>query len=141
VSDAQQNRFEVIASTVGFPWSIYYADDPNHGTELRPSKDGSVLGRVLYALGSARNKSNFDEPSIPPYVFHHPAHARRFVEIWALHHMTEYEPPTLTVPSKLSGNFSNMLEAIMSDPLSWTVNRVNPRQFIIVDAGKTTWTK
>jgi hypothetical protein len=55
--------------------------------------------------------------------------------------MTEYEPPTLTVPSKLSGNFSNMLEAIMSDPLSWTVNRVNPRQFIIVDAGKTTWTK
>jgi len=134
-SEHQRTHLERIADAVGIAYSTYRLNDPDHGTEHRPEEDGSVLGRVLYALGSPRSSDPFSEPLIPPYVYHHPAHARRFASIWVLHYADDWtaETPTVTVPPRAGAQFPDTLEALMTDCLGWSVERDNPRQLTLDD--------
>jgi hypothetical protein len=132
-SEDHHNHFKTIADEVGFSWSSYDVESTNYETELRPEEDGSVLGRVLYALGAIRTTDTFGESLIPPYVFHNSAHARRFVHTWCLHHSGDDTPRTVTVPSRLGEQFPTTLKALITDSLSWSIEQVTPRELVITD--------
>lgn len=134
-SERQRTHFETIADAAGIDYSTFRLDDPNHVPEHRPETDGCILGRVLYALGLARSCDPFSDPLISPYIYHYPAHAQRFVSIWALHYADDCtaQRPTVTVPSRAGAQFPDAFVALLSDTLDWSVQRDSPQELTIAD--------
>lgn len=130
-TDTHRARFDSIATTVGFPYDLLERGS-DQNTEARPSEYGSSLGRCLYALGATRGNDDFSDVLIPPYLFHHPAHARCFAEIWWLHHRLEDDMSTISIPSRFGDLFPSVFEELLTDTLGYAVER-DGRQVCIPD--------
>lgn len=130
---AQQDRFASIATTLNLSYNTVRPDAPDWPTELRPSDDGTVLGRVLYALGVSRSSEPQQAPLPPLYVYHYPAHARRFVKVWCLHHASaDYSGPlTISAPSRTGGQFLTALRTLLSERLCQTVEHTDSKLTVV----------
>lgn len=129
-TSAQQERFNSIAETLNLEYDTVRPDSPDWPTELRPTNDGSVLGRILYTLGTPRQNEVQETALIPPYVCHYRTHAQRFAAICCLHYGTKIEERSLTIsiPPRLGGRFPTALATLFSDQLLWTVTKHADRE-------------
>jgi hypothetical protein len=127
---AQCERFERLADGLGVPYGTVGLDDPNRSTEHRPSENGTTLGRVLYALGATRPGDVSDTLVLPPYLFHYPRQAQRFIEIWVLHHGDGSDPVRMAIPPRFGSHFTDGIEGLLVE-LSWDYERVDQETFEI----------
>jgi len=122
-STAQQEYFASIADTLELSYTISRADDPDRPTELRPTEDGSLLGRVLYSLGALRRNEAQTTAPFPPLVHHHPDHAQKVADIWCLHYATGGDESLLrlSTPPRKGQQLRIALATLLSESLSWTI--------------------
>lgn len=136
---AQRDRFEILAKKLEISYETVRPNDPNWPTELRPTEDGSLLGRVLYALGAPRQSEPQTTALLPPIVYHASEHARQVVDIWCLHHgdtLTQTqasEPLHITVPLRAGEYFSDALANLFHAQLGWTVDRQTDQKLVVSD--------
>lgn len=133
-TSAQQERFESIAKTLHLEYNTVRPDEPSWPTELRPATDGTVLGRLLYSLGAPRRTEAQETALIPPYVRHDRAHAKQFADICCLHHSTDQNPLTISIPPGLGTQFPTALATLLSEQLLWDVTRHTDRELIITSS-------
>jgi hypothetical protein len=135
---AQQERFADLADTLSLSYKRVRPDDPHWPTELRPSADGSLLGRVLYALGAPRQGEPQTTAPIPPLAYHSPRHAQQVANIWCLHHaeisQTDMTVPfTINIPPRTGEYFPSTLVDVLAGQLGWTIEQPAPRELVVLD--------
>jgi hypothetical protein len=136
-TSTQQDRFASIAETLGLSYEIVHEDDSDRSTEIRPTVDGSLLGRILYALGAPRRSEPQTTVMLPTLAYHYPDHAQQVANIWCLHHAesstSEDVPFTITIPSRIGEQFSNALATLLSEQLDWTIEQHTPCELVVLD--------
>lgn len=136
---SQQERFDTVANSLSLPYETVRPDDPSWPTELRPTEDGSLLGRVLYALGAPRLGEPQTAAPIPPIAYYSTPHAQQVADIWCLHYAETSEqgdttaPFTLTVPSRAGKYFPDALADILSGQLNWMIERPDTCNLLVTD--------
>jgi hypothetical protein len=136
---AQRERFDAVAATLSLSYETVRPDDPSWPTELRPTEDGSLLGRVLYALGAPRLGEPQTAAPIPAIAYHSTRHAQQVADVWCLHHaeMSEHGdttvPFTITVPPRAGEYFPDALANVLSEQLHWTLEQTDGRELVVID--------
>lgn len=135
---SQRERFDELADTLSLSYGTVRPDDPEWPTELRLDKDGTLLGRILYALGAPRVNQPQQSAPLPPIAYYHPRHAQQVAIIWCLHHAdtipgTSTEAVTITIPPRAGEQFPDSLADVLSGPLNWAIERPEPRTLVVID--------
>ncbi|AZH24802.1 hypothetical protein [Haloplanus aerogenes] len=130
-SPDQEPHFSRIAAEVGVSYSVVHRESASRRTEIRPTEDGAVLGRVLYALGAPRGTKAEQGCLLPVYLHHHASHARRFVRSWCLHHAHSDGQRTINIPPRFGHQFPKALETLLVARLSWDVDWKNERKLVV----------
>jgi len=95
-----QPEFERIAATANVPYRIIREDDSRRATEARATADGSVLARILAAMGIPTEGKSTEHPNrLPKFVTTLKADNRRcFVRIYVLNRAAKHPgKDTLTI--------------------------------------------
>jgi hypothetical protein len=136
----QQERFASIADTLAFSYDVMRREKATKSTELRPTGNGTLLGRVLYVLGAPRQSEPQTAALLPTLAYHYPCHAQQVAEIWCLHHAetpaNNETPFTITVPPRAHEQLSNALVSLLSTQLDWTIEQPTPDKLIIKNRPK-----
>lgn len=113
-ADDQRVVFDSLADVLELTYSFAKEDDPTRTTEIHPSEDGVLLGRVLYALGAPLGRKTETNCLPPVYLFRHQAHAKQFFAVWCQHHATADEKLRIRVPDQLGDQFADSLLSLLS---------------------------
>jgi hypothetical protein len=134
---AQQERFASIAETLTLSYTTVYENNADRSTEIRPTVDGSLLGRILYALGAPCRGEPQTTVLLPPLAYHYPCHAQQVADIWCLHHAeistSEDGLFTITIPPRTGEQFSNALATLLSEQLDWIIKQHTPCELVVLD--------
>jgi hypothetical protein len=134
-TSTQQERFASIAETLTLSYTTVYGNNSNRSTEIRPTVGGSLLGRILYALGAPRRGEPQTAVLLPPLAYHYRCHAQQVANIWCLHYAeistSEDSVVTITIPPRTGEQFSNALATLLSEQLNWIIKEHTPCEIVV----------
>lgn len=120
VGDAERAVAERALATLGLEHRSHRDDEPGRATEILPAEHGTVLGRMLLALGAPQGEKNADaDIALPPYLDRAPtatrlAFARTYVWLRAAETADRPNWP-LVITEKRSPPFKRALQALLRD--------------------------
>lgn len=125
IDDAEdRDLLDAAAGLVGVDLDVTRAPGEGHGQELRPTADGSVLGRVLVVLGAPRGEKGPDaDLSLPTYLEGAPETVRQeFVQVY-LGNRGQSEPTAVTTlverrPTDYLESLADFIEAVTGSPVT-----------------------
>ena len=113
-----RSAFDEIAERAGVPYNIIHEDDSKRGMEARPSKDGSVLARVLSAMGVPTGGKSSEGPDhLPAFVADLDAELReRFAVVYVRNRAAEHgNKATLTIREERPNSYLDELATLLQD--------------------------
>lgn len=121
-----RTEFERIATTANVPYRVVREDDPGRATEARATTDGSVLARVLAAMGVPVQGKSSDLPThLPEFAGTLDAENRRqFARIYVLNRAAEHDgKDTLTIREERPESYLDELTELLGQVSGERVTR------------------
>ncbi|MDL0125265.1 hypothetical protein PNQ92_07545 [Halobacterium salinarum] len=122
----REDAFAAIAATAGLDYQLVHDDDSNRATEARPTEGGSVLARILHAMGVPAGEKSMDEPTaLPSFVHNLDADDRgAFAHVYVKNRATTYEnKDTLTLQEKRPTSYLEDLTVLLRTVTGESVTR------------------
>ncbi|MCD2201581.1 hypothetical protein LPA44_17095 [Halobacterium sp. KA-4] len=122
----REDAFAAIAATAGLDYQIVHDDDSNRATEARPTEGGSVLARILHAMGVPTGEKSADGPTALPSFVHSPDAGNRgaFARVYVKNRATTYEnKDTLTLQEKRPKSYLEDLAVLLRTVTGESVTR------------------
>ncbi len=116
LSGGERNIVESALDDLGVGWNEFNTNESERATELRPAKEASVLGRLLFTLGAPLGAKNRDtELYLPKYLEEAPEELRLvFARTYIANRATDRsDRPTtpLQLAEKRNSEFRNQLRS------------------------------
>nr|WP_241175319.1 hypothetical protein [Natronolimnobius sp. AArcel1] len=124
----------------GIEYKFTHRDDDDRATEVRPSEDGPVLGRVLAVLGAPVGpKADIDSISLPWYLEDAPSETRKMFVLAYVTNRTLHQQNkrTVTIQEQRPQSYRDELAALIEDVAGEQVTSGKQSVTISVDATRS----
>jgi hypothetical protein len=129
----ERRQLEALGADLGISFTVVREDSTKRSTEMRPTEDGAVLGRVLYSLGAPIGHKEVHSCLPPAYLYRKACHAERFVATWRQLHAVDGDPESLiTIPGRFGEQFVNAVEVLLTEYLGWSTERESEYQLRVL---------
>lgn len=111
--------------------STRFEDDPDQMTECYISTAGSLLGRVLYAMGVPTGGQE-SRDFTPPFLWYDMDLARVYISAWILHH-GQLNGERLRIGTAYGADewAPRALAELARERLGWTIHDQNEKQWTV----------
>lgn len=139
LDDGLEAEFERIADDAGVAYRTIRDDEEGHATEVRIKEHGSVLARVLWAMGVPSGAKSRQEPkALPSFVSHLDDELlEAFARVYLLNRGAEHEnKATLTIREERPDSYLDELVDVLREASGERVTRTGQTVTVSADAAR-----
>lgn len=112
----ERELLERACSDAGVTYVIHRENISDRATELRPTRDASVLGRVLSVLGAPTGEKAVDDITLPDYLDHvGTKHRREFARAYVITRGSEMQYGRIGFREERNEEYLNSLADLLRD--------------------------